>query len=733
MPPNLSGLKCFGEKIWVHNPDGSKLDPRVREGQWIGFNIESRGHCMYWSSSRSVGVKQNVDFAAAERLKGEKLDVPTSKTLLTEPHAALLLLPAPLPPVPVPAPPSPPSPLSSLSEVEAMLPEPQPEHLTRLCKPSQIVRELQADVGIASTRRSDPTIPRGVSVPGSFGKDEETADVAVEAWSVEAGLPTPHESWLGLEVALAAKIADSEALELRNLAEAKHRPDWHLWEQAIHKELTTLHAAGTWTLKHTPPGANVIGSKWVFKAKKDTSGKVVHYKARLVVQGFSQVEGVDYFNTYAPVARLVSSCTVITMANCLGLELHQVDIKGAYLNGKLMADEVLYMRHPPGYREDASGHVLRLCKSLYRLKQASRRWYQKFTSILSTLGFQQCKVDQAVFFKHCKAPRIFIVIAVHVDDCMITASSVAAVNAFKARLRKHVEVMDLSELHWMLGIEVRRDHAGGTVHLSQRSYIDSILRRYSFNNVKPVSTPFNTQVRLTLEQAPADAAEFAVMRDMPYHKAVGVLNWAALATHPDIAFAVATVARFSANPGMAHWVAVKRIFCYLMGTHDLWLMYGETCRTLVGYADADGSMTEDCHAITGYAFLIDGRAVSWSLKKQEIVSLSTTESEYIAATHGMKEALWLCNLLAKAFEPIADATTLFSNNQSAIALTRDHQFHPRTKHIDVRYHFIHWVVENGVLRLVYCLTVDMVVDALTKALPSPKVKHFAKCLGLCAV
>jgi len=396
-----------------------------------------------------------------------------------------------------------------------------------------------------------------VSVPSSFGEDEETADVAAEAWSVKAGLPTLRESWLGLEVALAAKIADSEALEPRNLAEAKCRPDWPLWEQAIREELVTLHTAGTWTLEHAPPGANVIGSKWVFKAKKDASGKVVRYKARLVAQGFSQVEGVDYFDTYTPVARLTSSRVVIAMANRLRLELHQVDIKGAYLNGELMADEVLYMRHPPSYHEDASGRVLQLRKSLYRLKQAGQRWYQKFTSILSTLGFQQCKVDQAVFFKHCKAPHVFIVIAMHVGGCAIAASSVAAIDALKARLCKHIEVMDLGKLHWMLGIKVRQDHAGGTVHLSQRLYIDSILRRYGFDDVKPISTPFDTQVRLTLEQAPADAAEFAVMCDVPYCKAVSALNWAALATRPDIAFAVATVARFSANPGMAHWMAVK--------------------------------------------------------------------------------------------------------------------------------------------------------------------------------
>ena len=223
-----------------------------------------------------------------------------------------------------------------------------------------------------------------------------------------------------------------------------------------------------------------------------------------------------------------------------------------------------------------------------------------------SLGFSQCKVDQAVFFKHTKSPLTLIVISVHMDYCTIAASSITTIEALKAGLQKHVKFTDLGELHWMLSIEVQCDRAGGTVHLSQRSYIDLILCHFGFDDTKPVSTPFDTQVRLTLEQAPVDAAEFVVMRDVPYCEAVGALNWAALVTCPDIAFTVATVARFSANPGMAHWIAVKCIFCYLAGTCDLWLTYGESHRTLVGYADADGSMAEDHRAITGYAFLIDG-------------------------------------------------------------------------------------------------------------------------------
>jgi hypothetical protein len=173
------------------------------------------------------------------------------------------------------------------------------------------------------------------------------------------------------------------------------------------------------------------------------------------------------------------------------------------------------------------------------------------------------------------------------------------------------------------------------------------------------------------------------MRDMLYREAVGALNWAALAMHPDIAFAVATVARFAVNPGLVHWDAVKRIYHYLSGTRNLWLSYGKTQQTLEGFADMDGSMAENRRAISGYAFLIDSGAVSWSSKKQELVSLSTTESEYIVATHGMKEVLWLQSLLEDTFAPVQKPTTLFLDNQSTITLTKDHRYHVRTKHIDV--------------------------------------------------
>jgi hypothetical protein len=207
-----------------------------------------------------------------------------------------------------------------------------------------------------------------LQLPGTFAEDPEEAG---GVWSVEDGAPALLEDFDGLEHVFAVETADAEALEPRSLAEAKRRPEWPLWEKAIEEELATLKAAGTWRLEEAPPGANVIGSKWVFKAKKDAVGNVVRYKARLVAQGFSQIGGVDYNDTYAPVAKLASSRAIIAMANRLRLELHQVYIKGAYLNGVLNDDEVLYMQHPPGYKAHEAGvRVLRLVKTLYGLKQS---------------------------------------------------------------------------------------------------------------------------------------------------------------------------------------------------------------------------------------------------------------------------------------------------------------------------------------------------------------------------
>ena len=198
---------------------------------------------------------------------------------------------------------------------------------------------------------------------------------------------------------------------------------------------------------------------------------------------------------------------------------------------------------------------------------------------------------------------------VHVDDCTIAATSPSLIADFKSRVAGHVEITDLGELHWLLGIEVRREREAGRLFLSQCSYLKSIIRRYGFDDLKPLSIPMDPNVQLSSMLSPSTTQDFACMRDVPYHEALGLLMYAALGTRPDIAYVVQTVSRFMAHPSIEHWDAVKRIFRYLKGTAGLWLAYGNARRELVGYTDADGSMVEDCRAISGYAFLLNGGAV----------------------------------------------------------------------------------------------------------------------------
>ena len=276
----------------------------------------------------------------------------------------------------------------------------------RVRKPSRYVRDLLDGYGITTASCVAPLLPPGLQPPSSSSVDDrhvegESVD-GREGWDREEDdnegreraevkvailMEDAEGDWW--EYAMLTEMSASEGLEPRSLAEAKRRPDWVLWEKVIKEELSTLKEAGTWEVAEAPAGANVVGSKWVFKAKRDASGNVVRYKAQLVTQGFSQIPSVDYFDTYAPVAKLASVRTVLTITNRHNFELHQVDIKGAYLNGDLTPAEVIFMCPPPGYAPTGTaGKVLRLHRTLYGLKQSGRRWYQKLTSIfVGSMGF----------------------------------------------------------------------------------------------------------------------------------------------------------------------------------------------------------------------------------------------------------------------------------------------------------------------------------------------------------
>jgi len=305
---------------------------------------------------------------------------------------------------------------------------------------------------------------------------------------------------------------------------------------------------------------------------------------------------------------------------------------------------------------------------------------------------QQCNVDQAVFY--CIQGDSLIVIVAHIDDLTIATTSTKLMTIVKAALTKHVQITDGGELHWVLGIKVECDRDNCTLSLSQKQYLETIIARYCSVNMKASATPMEPGAYLSTAQPPQTAEEFAVMRDKPYCEAIGSLQYASSGTRPDIMYATSLLTRFNENPGLGHWKATVKILAYLHRTLDYKLTYGAIEADLAGYSDADGSMLEDRKAVSGYAFIVDGGAITWSSKKQELVSLSTTESEYVAATHATKEALWLVSLIRQIFGHLDLPMTLYNDNQSAIALAKDQQYHAHTKHIDIRFHFIHWIVKE---------------------------------------
>ena len=739
--PSLDILPVWGCVVWVHDKSGGKLSMRAKEGRWVGFDTESRGHRIYWPSKGSITVERSVTFeqpptpvdddfvvvpgpadesrgsigtsgltgdddeednndADAPKLQGESGQSEEEDEVLQN------LVDGPFDPPTIVDPPVPPAPETDHNNLPILIPEPRRSGRQR--QPSQYLRDIMSGKFVTGSRER---VPQGLQMPGQL--------------EVE---PEMEEEMNG--AALAAVMSEAEGLDPRSLAEARRRPDWPRWQEAMEEEHDALVAHGTWELEDKPAGVNVVGCRWVFHLKRDAAGNIIRYKARLVAQGFSQVPGVDFFDTYAPVAKMAAIRTSLAIAAERDYEIHQVDVKNAYLNGEFEEGEVIYMKLPPGLNlTSRPNQVLRLLRPLYGLKQSARHWYTRLTGALSDhLGMARCDVDQAVFYRRSGTEQITI--CAHVDDLTIMTSSVELMEEVKTGLKKEFKISDMGEIHWILGFAVKRDRENRTISLSQASYIRSILQRYGFDVLKPVSNPMNPNAKLSSADAPKTAQDFAFMSTKPYRETVGSANYASLGTRFDLTHVVGILSRYLENPGPAHWGAVKWAFAYLNGSVDLELTYGREVQELTGYTDADGSVNEDRKAISGYAFLINGGAVSWSSKKQEIISLSTTEAEYVAATHATKEALWLRNFIGQVFGDVLDPTTLYCDNQSAIALAKDHQYHARTKHIDIRFHFVRWAIDEGKLKMTYCPTGEMLADAFTKALPSTKVKHFASAMGL---
>jgi hypothetical protein len=430
--------------------------------------------------------------------------------------------------------------------------------------------------------------------------------------------------------------------DLKTLSQAHSCSDWPDWKNAMDHEIAMLEEAGTWITVPQPTNKNIVGSRWVYRIKRKADGSIEKYKAWLVAQGFTQKFGVDYFDTFSPVAKLSSFRLILTIAAHNNWDADTFNFNGAYLNGELDDNEEIYMKPPPGYTSEGE-QVKHLLKSLHGLKQAGQKWYDTLSRTLTDLGFQVNDADPGVFSSHINNNTT--ILAIHVDDCLITGSLPELILDYKHKLNEHYSLTNLGPVHWLLGIKITRDHVARTISLSQISYIDVILSCFFLSDAKPVASPISPGTVLSKADTPTDTTKMTHMSKTPYHKAVGSLMYAAIATHPNITFAVSALSQFLENPGNIHWEHVKRVLHYLAGTKTNALTYGNERHKLLGYMDADGVSLERRHAISGHAFLIDRAAISWASCKQELVTLSTAEAKYVAATDATKECIWLRRLI----------------------------------------------------------------------------------------
>lgn len=503
----------------------------------------------------------------------------------------------------------------------------------------------------------------------------------------------------------------------KTVKQALSSPKANEWRSAMNEELEMLRTHDAWDLVPRPENANVIGSRWVYAVKHQEDGSP-KYKARLVAQGFKQRPGVDYEDTYAPVIRKNSIRALMAIAVEMDLEVHHMDVKSAYLHSHLK--EETYMEQPPSAEEaDTKAFVCKLKKSIYGLAQAGKDWNEHASRVLLANGFTRSEHDPCVFYS------ARIIIGLYVDDKLIIGKSYD-LPSVKSMLQKHLDIKDLGPAKRFLAIEVERDD-DGTLMLSQTSYIEKMLKEFGMEKCNGVTSPI--QLGKPTEELKPDEK----YTPEAYRKGTGSLQYLASATRPDISFVSSYLSRFNDSNELEHWVKLKHVFRYLKATKEQKLIYRKTGKPVEIFSDADwASDITDRRSWSGMIVLLAGGAISWHARKQHTVATSTQESECIAAGEATREILWLNGFIneLKFFDLIEKPTILYMDNVGAMLLGTNNMQTEKSKHIDVRHHFIRQHVEEGTLKLEYVKSKENLADIMTKGLPGPTFRDLRGRIGL---
>ncbi|KAH9679839.1 hypothetical protein KPL71_026297 [Citrus sinensis] len=470
-------------------------------------------------------------------------------------------------------------------------------------------------------------------------------------------------------LAVAEEVIGEEPVSYKQAMGSKIKEKWL---DAMNEEIISLKKNRTWNLVKKPQDKRLVGCKWIYKIKEGiVEGEPPRYKARLVAKGFTQKHGVDFNEpSYMGILKKKSSW---------------ISLRGSLKKG------------------------LKICH-----------------------GYCRSQYDSCVYFKTLSSEdRIYLLL--YVDDMLIACKKREEIEKLKMELNTAFEMKDLGTATRIMGMQIVRNRSKGTLFLTQAMYAKRVLSRFEMNGAKPVTVPLSAHFRLSKLQEPEEDHDLEHIKSVPYSSAVGSIMYSMVCTRPDVAYSVGVVSRFMGNPGREHWNAVKWLLRYMNGTANHGILYGgsenNSCQ-VSGFVDSDFAADLDKRrSITGYVFILNGGAVSWKASLQSVVALSTTEAEYIALTEAVKEAKWLSGLVSE-FGLKQESVCIGCDSSSAIQLSENPKYHERTKHIDVRLHFVRDEIANGVVNVTKVPTQTNPADILTKAVPAVKFRNSLNLIGV---
>ena len=671
--PDLSMLRVFGSVAHVQIPRQlrKKLDKRSIKMMFVGYEAGRKG----WKMMTKVKGKWKTQVTRDAAFEEEKMAYPTIIHKQAEDHE---------------------------TELELLFDE------------EQMATWPQSDDEDDRSYASDDDVPE---LAADSEDEEETP--ATEDEGEKKGMQR-YRNLNDIVSGVAAAVRGEDWDNPPSLSVVKARPDAALWEKSMTDELTSLAEKGVYEEVELPQGKKALPSRWVYKIKRDATGKVDKYKSRYVACG--NLQRIDEANTicHAPTSSGTSLRILLGMAATQDWEIDQLDVKTAFLNGEL--DEEIYMKPPPGFEQD--GRVWKLNRAIYGLKQAASAWHKKLQKALSGEHFRISDADPCLYIYGPPDDRVYTI--VHVDDCLIFGKA-PAVQKVKTIIASLFEVTDIGPATYFLGLQISREREMHMLCLGQRKYTEDVLSRFGMSTCKPRLSPLETNCQL-------DDTGDLLEEKVPYGALVGSLLYLSTQTRPDIAHAVGLLTRHMAAPREQHWEAGKSILRYLAGTKTLGLKFQGQVE-VKAYTDADFAGDKIARKSTsGLAILMNGAAISWASKLQATVATSTCEAELIASSFAVKECLYVSKLLADITGVYA-AIDLFGDNQAALKLMKNVYAgaQNRTKHIDVAYNFARHRVMVGDVRMHYIGTNDMVADVFTKQVSGPAFRKHRESLGLTGV